>query len=64
MQDHALQVGEELVIQGHIRLTILSVEEDEVLLGINAEPNGMQGLSARPQRLRLMAVPAPLTNDD
>jgi hypothetical protein len=64
MQDHSLQVGEELVIQGHIRLTILAVEEDEVFLGIIAEPNGMPGLVARPQRLRLMAVPVPLTNDN
>jgi sRNA-binding carbon storage regulator CsrA len=38
MQDHTLQVGEELVIQGHIRLTILAVDQDEVLLGITAIP--------------------------
>jgi hypothetical protein len=40
MQDHALRVGEELVIQGHIRLTVLAVEEDKVVFGIIDEPNG------------------------
>ena len=39
MQNHALQVGEELVIPGHIRLTILAVEEDKIVLGITAEPS-------------------------
>ena len=38
MQDHTLRVGEELVIQGHVRMTILAVDQDEVLLGITAEP--------------------------
>jgi hypothetical protein len=28
-QDYALRVGEELVIEGHIRLTILAVEGDK-----------------------------------
>jgi hypothetical protein len=32
-------VGEELVIEGRVRLTMLAVDEDEVFLGITAEPN-------------------------
>ena len=44
MQEHALGVGEELVIEGGIRLTLLAVEADEVLLGINApEPSDEAG---------------------
>jgi hypothetical protein len=34
MQEHELGVGEELVIEGGIRLSILAVEADEVLLGL------------------------------
>ena len=64
MQDHSLRVGDELVIQDHICLTILAVEEDEVILGITAEPNGVPGPMARPWRLRPMAVPAPLPSDN
>ena len=64
MQDHALRVGEELVIQGHIRLTILAVEEDKVVLSITAEPNGVQGPVARQWRPRLAAVPVPLPSDN
>jgi sRNA-binding carbon storage regulator CsrA len=58
MQDHTLQVGEELEIQGHVRLTILAVDQDEVLLGISAEPNSVRGPVARQRRIRQMAVPA------
>jgi hypothetical protein len=36
MQDHALRVGEELVLRGHIRLTVLAVRGDEAVLGITA----------------------------
>ena len=43
MQDHSLRVGDALVIQDHIRLTILAVEEDEVSLGITAEPKSVPG---------------------
>ena len=64
MQDYSLRVGEELVIQDHIRLTILAVEEDEVSLGITAEPNSVPGPVARPCQLRPMAVPAPLPSDN
>jgi hypothetical protein len=60
MRDHALRVGDELVIQGHIRLTVLAVEEGEVFLGITAEPDGAPGPVARPGRLRLAAVRAPV----
>ena len=38
MQDHTLRVGEELVIGGHVRLTILAVEASKVVFGITAEP--------------------------
>jgi hypothetical protein len=64
MQDHALRVGEELVIPGHVRLTILAVEEDEVVLGITAEPDGVPDPVARPWRPRLAAVPVPWPNDN
>ena len=36
MQEHVLEVGEELVIEGGICLTLLAVEAGEVLLGITA----------------------------
>jgi hypothetical protein len=65
MQDHALRVGEELVIPGHIRLTILAVEEGKVVLGITAEPNHVRGSLDRQQRRpRLTAVPLPPPNDN
>ena len=64
MQDHALRVGEELVIQGHVRLTILAVEQGRVVLGITAEPNGVRGPAARPWPPRLAAAPVPLPNDN
>ena len=60
MQDHALGVGDELVIQGHIRLTVLAVEGDEVVLGITDEADGVRGPVARPW---LAAVPVPLPDD-
>jgi hypothetical protein len=63
MRDHALRVGEELVLQGHVRLTILAVEEDGVVLGITAEPDGVRGPGARQKRPRLAVVPVPLPND-
>ena len=44
MQEQALRVGEELVIEGSFRLTLLAVEAGEVLLGITApEPSDMAG---------------------
>jgi hypothetical protein len=40
MQEHALGVGEELVIEGGIRLTVVAVEADAVLLDISVpEPS-------------------------
>jgi sRNA-binding carbon storage regulator CsrA len=62
MQDHTLRVGDELVIEGHARLTILAVDEDEVFLSVAADPNDVQGPVIRQFRLRLMAVPVPLSN--
>ena len=38
MQDHTLRVGEELVIGGHIGLTIPAAEAGKVVLGITPEP--------------------------
>jgi hypothetical protein len=64
MQDHTLRVGEELVIQGHVRVTILAVDQDEVLLGITAEPNSVRGPVAGQQRDWLTAEPVPLANDN
>jgi hypothetical protein len=47
MQEHVLEVGEELVIEGGIRLTLLAVEAGEVLLGITApEPSDGAGPEA------------------
>ncbi|HKB35204.1 MAG TPA: hypothetical protein VKD72_02040 [Gemmataceae bacterium] len=44
MQEYALVVGEELVIGGGIRLTLLAVEAGEVLLSITApEPSDVAG---------------------
>ena len=43
MQEHVLEVGEELVIEGGVCLTLLAVEAGEVLLGITApEPAAWQ----------------------
>ena len=64
MNDHALRVGEELVIPGHIRLTILAVEEDKVVLGITVEPNGVRSPVVRQWRSRLAAVPVPSSSDN
>ena len=64
MNDHVLRVGEELVIPGHIRLTILAVEEDKVVLGITAEPNGVRSPVRRQWRSQLTAVPMPSPNDN
>ena len=47
MQEHVLEVGQELVIEGGIRLTLLAVEAGEVLLGITAPgPGGVGGPEA------------------
>jgi hypothetical protein len=62
MLDHTLRVGEELVIHGHVRLTVLTVDEDKVFLGITAEPNGEQDPLIGPLRLRLTAAPVLLPN--
>ena len=47
MQEYVLGVGEELVIEGGVRLTLLAVEAGEVLLGIAApEPGDVGGPEA------------------
>jgi hypothetical protein len=43
MQEHALGVGEELVMEGGIRLTVLEVEAGEVLLGLTLPESGDVG---------------------
>jgi hypothetical protein len=42
MQDHTLSVGEELVIEGHVCLTILGIEEGKVVFGITADRNDVR----------------------
>lgn len=64
MQDHALRVGEQLVIEGHARLTILAVEEGKVVVGITPDLNGVCGPVARQLQPRLAAVPLPLPSDN
>jgi len=49
MQEHVLQVGEQLVIEGS-RLALLAVEADEVLLGLTA-PQPSDGGGPRQQVL-------------
>jgi hypothetical protein len=65
MREHVLQVGEELVIEGGICLTLLAVEPGEVLLGLTVSEtsdvagpeagyrpsSGTQGRSAPPTSL-------------
>jgi hypothetical protein len=47
MQEHVMGVGDELVIEGGIRLTLLAVEAGEVLLGVTApEPGDVAGPQA------------------
>ena len=47
MQEHVLELGDELVIEGGVRLTLLAVEAGEVLLGIAApEPGDVGGPEA------------------
>ena len=58
MQEHLLEVGDELVIDGGIRLTILAVVTGEVILGITApQPSDVGGAEARQRRPRMTARP-------
>ena len=68
MQEHVLEIGEELVIEGGICLTLLAVEAGEVLLGITAsEPSGVGGPEAgyarRPAPRRRAAPPTSLPRE-
>jgi hypothetical protein len=50
MQEHVLEVGQELVIAGGTRLTLLAVEAGDVLLGVTApEPGAVAGPQAGPR---------------
>jgi hypothetical protein len=66
MYEHALELGEELVIEG-IRLTVLAVEPGEVLLGITApEPSDVGGTgdgNCTSSGLPRLAGPPPLSED-
>jgi hypothetical protein len=64
MQDYVLRVGEALVIEGYLHLTILAVQEDKAVLGISEEANGERGPEACPWRPRLAAVTAPAPSDN
>jgi hypothetical protein len=65
MQEHILGVGDELVIEGVARLTILAVEVGEVLLGITgSELNEVGGPEDRQRPLRTTARPVPSASDD
>ena len=58
MQEYALGVGEELVIEGGIRLTLLAVEAGEVRLGLTApQPGDVGGPEARQRRTGLTVMP-------
>ncbi len=58
MQEHMVGVGDELVIEGIARLTVLAVEAGEVLLAItDPEPDEGGGLEARPAPHRTKARP-------
>jgi hypothetical protein len=47
MHEQVLEVGEELVIEGGVCLTLLAVEAGEVLLGVTApEPSDVAGPEA------------------
>ena len=63
MQEYALGVGDELVIEGGIRLTLLAVEAGEVVLGIAApEPSDVAGLPAATGCRQAARQPAPESN--
>jgi hypothetical protein len=65
MQVHALGVGDELVIGGHIRLTLLAVEAGETLLAIAAsETNDAAGPEAQQRRGGVPSVPVRLPSDN
>ncbi len=61
MQYDLLRVGEELVIEGSIRLTILAVEGDMVFLGIADRSDYGPVVCLGPRRT---AVPVPLPSDN
>jgi hypothetical protein len=64
MQEYALRVGEELVIHNHIRLTILAIEEDEVIVGVTTDLSDERGSELRQWRLRLMATATALPHNN
>jgi hypothetical protein len=64
MQEYTLRAGEELVIHSHINLSVLAIEEDEVVLGITTDPEDERGPETLSWRLRLVATSTPLPPDN
>jgi len=65
MQEYTLGVGEELVIEGGICLTLLAVEAGEVLLGVTApRPGDGAGPEARQRRTGLTVMPRRLPSEN
>jgi hypothetical protein len=65
MQIHALGVGDELVIDGHICLTLLAVEAGETLLVLAAsEANEVASPEAHQRRSGVPSVPVRLPSDN
>jgi hypothetical protein len=65
MQVHALAVGDELVFDGHIRLTLLAVEAGETLLAIAAsETNEVASPEAQQRRSGVPSVPVRLPSEN
>ncbi len=63
MPDHLLRVGEEVVIEGVLRLIVLAVKQGMVVLGIAAtELKGAQGPSACQRKPSRITLPVPSDN--
>jgi hypothetical protein len=64
MEQYALGVGEELVLEGNIHITLLAVEGSEALLGITFPHLGDLGGHGKDEgELPMTLRPAPLARD-